>query len=82
MQTLHHANLIPIDAEPRATLDTATAALHLNRRPQTLRVWACHETGPIKPLRISGRLAWPVAGIRGLLFGTSAASEHGAQLLT
>lgn len=59
--------MTPIDAETRAVVDTATAAFHLNRRPQTLRVWACYEDGPIRPIRVHGRLAWPVADIRRLL---------------
>lgn len=51
----------------REAVDTATAAHHLNRRPQTLRTWAMRGTGPIRPLRIHGRLAWPVAEIRRVL---------------
>lgn len=43
---------------------TAAAAFYLNRRPQTLRTWACFENGPIRPLRINGRLAWRVADIK------------------
>ncbi len=56
-----------LDSETRANVDTATAAFHLNRKQQTLRQWACHDSGPIRPLRISGRLAWPVADLRRLL---------------
>jgi hypothetical protein len=55
-----------LDRETRAAVDTATAAHHLNRRPQTLRGWACHEDGPLRPLRINGRLAWPVAELKKL----------------
>jgi hypothetical protein len=45
------------------TVDTATAARFLNRRPQTLRVYAL--TGrPIAPIRFSGRLAWRVSDIK------------------
>lgn len=51
----------------RPTVPTEQAAFYLNRRPQTLRLWACHENGPIRPIRINGRLAWPVAGIRDVL---------------
>jgi len=39
------------------------------RRPQTMRASACLENGPIRPIRINGRLAWAVADIRGLLNG-------------
>jgi len=63
----HDADIIPLDQEKRTVLDTATAAYHLNRRPQTLRDWACNENGDIRPLRIRGRLAWPVAELRRVL---------------
>ena len=56
-----------LDHETRAAVDTATAAFHLNRRPQTLRAWACRESGPLRPLRINGRLAWPVAELKRVL---------------
>lgn len=42
---------------------TAAAAYYLNRQSQTLRSWASTESGPIRPLRINGRLAWSVAEI-------------------
>lgn len=61
----------PLDSETRSAVDTATAAHHLNRRPQTLRGWACLENGPIRPLRIHGRLAWPVADLRRLVGGAA-----------
>lgn len=54
----------PLELETRAAVDTATAAFHLSRRPQTLRGWACHEDGPLRPVRINGRLAWRVADIK------------------
>jgi hypothetical protein len=57
----------PLAHETRPTVDTAAAAHYLNRRPQTLRGWACLETGPIRPIRICGRLAWNVADIKSLL---------------
>lgn len=53
--------------ETRANLPTPEAAFHLNRRPQTLRGWACNEDGPLRPLRISGRLAWPTNELRRVL---------------
>lgn len=59
----------PLALEPRAALPTAEAAFHLNRAEQTLRLWACRENGPIRPLRINGRLAWRVADIRRLVEG-------------
>lgn len=57
----------PLTKEPRATLPTSEAAYHLNRAQQTMRLWAMRNDGPIRPLRINGRLAWPVAEIKKLL---------------
>ena len=57
----------PLESVSRPTLDTQAAAFYLNRKPQTLRIWALHGTGPIKPLRINGRLAWPTSDLRKLV---------------
>jgi hypothetical protein len=43
--------------EVRTMLATDAAAFYLNRKAQTLRVWACYESGPIRPVRVNGRLA-------------------------
>lgn len=59
----------PLEAETRPTITTEAAAYYLNRQPQTLRAWACFENGPIRPVRVGGRLAWPVAAIKRLLSG-------------
>jgi len=53
-------------------LPTDEAAAAINRRPQTLRKWACLECGPIRPVRIHGRLAWRVADLQTLLEGGAA----------
>lgn len=45
----------PIELENRPTVNTATAAYYLNRRPQTLRSWASSQQGPLMPIRIFGR---------------------------
>ena len=57
----------PLELENRPAVDTAAAAYYLNRRAQTLRAWACREDGPIRPLRLNGRLLWPTEEIRRLL---------------
>ena len=57
----------PLALVNKPNLTTAETAYYLNRRPQTLRGWACHEDGPIRPIRINGRLAWRTADIRALL---------------
>ena len=60
-----------LDAETRTAIPTDNAAYHLNRKEQTLRAWACLENGPIKPVRVNGRLAWPVAEIKKIMNGGS-----------
>lgn len=50
-------------------LPTNEAAPFINRAPQTLRKWACLENGPIRPIRINGRLAWRVSDLQSLLNG-------------
>ena len=54
----------PLPEVTRTHITTGEAAYYLNRAPQTLRIWACFETGPIKPVRVNCRLGWPVAAIR------------------
>ncbi len=56
-----------LDNEMRVALSTSEAAHHLNRAAQTLRAWACNDDGPIRPIRINGRLAWRIVEIRRLL---------------
>lgn len=60
-------NIISLDADPRAVISTAEAAAHLSRAPQTLRIWASRQSGPIAPVRINGRLGWKVSDIRRLV---------------
>jgi len=59
----------PLDSETRPAFNTDEAAHYLNRKSQTLRAWACLEHGPIRPVRINGRLAWRVADVKRLLEG-------------
>jgi hypothetical protein len=61
----------PLEHVTRPTVPTEQAAYYLNRRPQTLRAWACLENGPIRPIRINGRLGWGVADIKRLLCGAA-----------
>ena len=57
---------LPLETVTRPNLTTVEVAHYLNRRPQTLRAWACLENGPIRPRRIGGRLAWSTAEIKAL----------------
>lgn len=57
----------PLEQVTNPTVPTNAAAYYMNRRPQTLRVWASLECGPIRPIRINGRLAWSTLEIKALL---------------
>lgn len=57
----------PLEQETRAALPTPEAAWHLSRAQQTLRIWACRDSGPIRPIRVHGRLLWPTAELRRVL---------------
>ena len=57
----------PLRLETRDAVDTHCAAYHLKRSPQTMRIWACKENGPLRPIRIHGRLHWKTADLRRLL---------------
>lgn len=60
---------VSLEQETRTSLPTREAAYHLNRKMQTMHIWACKENGPIRPTRINGRLAWLVADIKRVLAG-------------
>ncbi len=53
----------------RPNLRTDEAAFYLNRRPQTLRAWACRENFPpgLRCKRIGGLLAWPTAQVKAIV---------------
>jgi len=61
-----HSQFTPLDRETRTHVDTETMCWHLGFAQQTARLWACKETYPegLRPIRVNGRLKWPVAGIR------------------
>lgn len=63
----NRTKLTPLADETRSALPTAEAAAHLSRSPQTLRFWSARGIGPILPLTVHGRLAWPVSEIRRVL---------------
>jgi hypothetical protein len=58
---------VALERETRVALPTNEAAFQLNRKQQTLRLWACFENGPLRPIRVNGRLAWPVSELRRVL---------------
>ncbi len=59
----------PMEQVTRPTVPTDQAAYYLNRRPQTMRAWSSLQNGPIRAIRVHGRLAWPMDQIKMLLKG-------------
>lgn len=59
--------LTPLRDEVRSALSNPEAARHLGLQPNTLRIWACRGTGPIRPFKVGGRLRWRTEDIRRLL---------------
>jgi len=59
----------PLETVTRPNVTTKEVAFYTNRREQTVRGWACFEDGPLRPLRINGRLAWPVSELRKVVGG-------------
>lgn len=57
----------PLEQVTCPAVPTNQAAHYINRRPNTLRIWAMREDGPLRPKRINGRLAWSVADIKALM---------------
>lgn len=60
------AQYLPLEQVTKPNLTTAEASWYLNRRPQTLRVWACLENFPegLRCKRVGGLLAWPTAEVK------------------
>lgn len=57
----------PINQVTRVIITTNEAAYYLNRKPQTLRIWAMSKTSLVSPIRVNGRLGWPVSEIKKVL---------------
>ena len=67
MSPANNQHFAPLAEVTRPNLKTEEAAYYLNRRPQTLRSWAMRDgTGPIRPRRIGGLLAWSTAEVKAL----------------
>jgi hypothetical protein len=61
-----NAQYLPLEQVTKPNLTTAETAYYLDRRPQTLRVWASLENGPMRPRRIGGLLAWSTSEVKTL----------------
>lgn len=57
----------PLELETRPTVSTAACAFYLRKAQQTLRIYACRENGPLRPIRVGAHLHWKTDDIRKLL---------------
>lgn len=67
METATSQSFPPLELVTKPSLSTAEASFYLNRKEQTLRVWACMENGALRPIRINGRLGWPTKELKRIL---------------
>jgi hypothetical protein len=58
----------PLEEVTRPILSTKEVAYYLNRKPQTVRTWACNGNGPIRPLprKGGGPLDWATPDVKRL----------------
>jgi hypothetical protein len=70
LRAFNTANAVPLALEKRTAIGTAEAAYQLGLSPKTLRNWSMTGFGPLKPVRIGGRLVWNVAEIKRVLGGS------------
>ncbi len=61
------------ELQPLRVIGTRQAAEVLGRKQQTLRSWACDGSGPIRPVKVGGRLGWRVADLERVLRGETVA---------
>lgn len=64
---MENHSLIPGLLPNTTTVTTSEAARILCRKPQTLREWSAYERGPIRPVRLAGKLLWRVADLEAML---------------
>jgi hypothetical protein len=60
---------ICLHSETRIAIPNKEAAAALSLQPQTLRAWSSTGSGPIRPVKLAGRLYWRVADLLRLLEG-------------
>ena len=56
----------PLELVTRPVLTTKELCHYANIAEQTAWVWACKESGPIRPIRIGRRLGWPTKAVKQL----------------
>ena len=56
----------PLELVTRPVLTTKELCHYANIAEQTAWVWACKESGPVRPIRIGRRLGWPTTAVKKL----------------
>ena len=66
----------PLSQVTRLSVTTKEAAFYLNLSQQTLWLWACKETGALRPIHIGRRLGWLVEDLISLTGGDGQRSKR------
>ena len=56
----------PLELVTKPNLTTKELCHYSNIAEQTAWVWACKETGPVRPIRIGRRLQWATKAVKQL----------------
>ena len=56
----------PLEQVTKPNLTTKELCHYANIAEQTAWVWACKESGPVRPVRIGRRLGWPTKAVKQL----------------
>lgn len=56
----------PLELVTKPNLTTKELCHYANIAEQTAWVWACKESGLVRPIRIGRRLNWPTAAVKKL----------------
>jgi predicted DNA-binding transcriptional regulator AlpA len=56
----------PLEAVTKPNLTTKEFCHYTNLAEQTAWLYACKETGPIRPIRIGRKLNWPTSEVKKL----------------
>jgi hypothetical protein len=67
MKSESEQQFTPLELETRPTVGTAACAFYLQKAQQTLRIYACRDSGPLRPIRVGSHLHWRTSDIRRLL---------------
>lgn len=59
----------PLEQQNKPALSTDELCFYIGVKPQTARVWACKESGPLRPIRLPGSalLRWSTVELKALL---------------